>query len=475
MSTPRYEMGLKAALRELLSYKSGVMGLGLLLLLVAISIYTVIAIPYDRAISLWRGEGGIWLDKPRNAAPIWIKYLIGKNLPENIVLDTRVRRVGVVKAVTPIPGTNFKKLYIEFTFNYPYDGFPSEINLFFYAKYNATAPLLRIYWVKPGGEEFKLMDYMLRAPDDILYLSINPEAYRSALRHVVEALGKEPATELPIEVCLFGVEDESMLDVSTARSLKGTYKLIIRGTLFGEDADVDVKAVIYGRVWGLAGTDHLRRDLTIALLWGTPVAMAFGLTASVAVSIIHLIIGTISGYYGGKVDLIIQRLTEIYMVIPFLPFLILLATFYKLTIWLILAVVIVLSIFSPGIKSTRALVMQIREYPYIEAAKAYGASDLRIVFLYIIPKILPPIVPGMIGAIPGYVFLEAGLSILGLGDPYLPTWGKVINDAYTNGALYKGYYYWVLEPSFMLILTALAFAMLGFALDKIVNPRLREL
>ena len=75
---------------------------------------------------------------------------------------------------------------------------------------------------------------------------------------------------------------------------------------------------------------------------------------------------------------------------------------------------------------------------------------------------------------PGYVFLEAGLSFLGLGDPYLPTWGKVINDAYNNGALYKGYYYWVLEPAFMLILTAFAFSFLGFALDKIVNPKLRE-
>ena len=73
------------------------------------------------------------------------------------------------------------------------------------------------------------------------------------------------------------------------------------------------------------------------------------------------------------------------------------------------------------------------------------------------------------------MFLEAALSYLGLGDPYLPTWGKIINDAQTNGALYKGYFYWVLEPSFFLVLTALAFALLGFALDKIVNPKLREM
>jgi peptide/nickel transport system permease protein len=118
--------------------------------------------------------------------------------------------------------------------------------------------------------------------------------------------------------------------------------------------------------------------------------------------------------------------------------------------------------------------MQIKEYPYIEAARTYGASSKRIVFFYIIPKILPPIIPGLIGAVPGYVFLEAALAFLGLGDPRLPTWGKVINDSFTEGALYKGYYYWILEPALMLVLTAFAFSFLGFALDKIVNPKLKE-
>ncbi|MBI4731230.1 MAG: ABC transporter permease, partial [Chloroflexi bacterium] len=75
--------------------------------------------------------------------------------------------------------------------------------------------------------------------------------------------------------------------------------------------------------------------------------------------------------------------------------------------------------------------------------------------------------------IPGYVFLEASLAVLGLGDPVLPTWGKIINDAQANGALYQGLYYWVLEPAVLLMITGLAFAMLGFSLDRIFNPRLR--
>jgi peptide/nickel transport system permease protein len=287
-------------------------------------------------------------------------------------------------------------------------------------------------------------------------------------------LGKAPEVPLPTEYSLFAVEDATMNSTLTAKPLKGTYKLYIEGTLFGEDSDIDAKLIVYGKVYGLAGTDNQRRDLTIALLWGTPIALAFGLTASVMITFIELLLATISGYYGGKVDSVIQRITELYMILPFLPILILISTFYKLDLPVLIVVVIVLSIFGGGIKSTRALVMQIKEYPYIEAARAYGASSKRIVFLYIIPKILPPVIPALIGSVPSYVFLEAALAILGLGIPNLPSWGKVINESFNAGALYKGYYYWVLEPAFMLILTALAFSFLGFALDKIVNPKLRE-
>ncbi len=475
MSSAGMEYSLKGIVKEVVSYKSGLFGILLLTFLVMLSIATIITIPYNKAINLWRGEGGIWLENPKNAKPIWIKYIIGKNLPENIVLDSRkAGTLGVTKAITAIPGTDFKKLYIEYTFNYQYDDFPSEINIFFHAKYSKNAPILKMYIIKPGGIKIDLVDYILNKPDDVFYLSINPTVAQNLYIHTINVVGHDIGEELPVEMALFTVEDQSMANVSTLKVLKGTYKFIIEGTLFGKDSDVDAKLVVYGKVWGWAGTDHMRRDLGIALLWGTPVAMAFGLTASLMITILHLSIATISGYYGGWVDSLIQRLTEIYMIIPFLPFLIMISAFYKLDIWILLGVIIVLSIFGGGIKSTRALVMQIKEYPYIEAAKVYGASNLRIIFLYIIPKILPPVIPGLIGAVPRYVFLEAGLSFLGLGDPYLPTWGKVINDAYTNGALYKGYYYWVLEPAFMLVLTAFAFSFLGFALDKIINPRLRE-
>jgi peptide/nickel transport system permease protein len=162
-------------------------------------------------------------------------------------------------------------------------------------------------------------------------------------------------------------------------------------------------------------------------------------------------------------------------IIPLLPILIMVGTLYNRSIWLMLGMVIVLSIFGLQIKNYRAIFMQVKESPYIDAARAYGAGDMRIIFRYLIPRVLPLVIPAIVTLVPGFVFLEASLAVLGLGDPVLPTWGKLINDANTQGALFNGYYYWILLPSMLLMIAGLAFAMVGFALDRVFNPRLREI
>ena len=224
----------------------------------------------------------------------------------------------------------------------------------------------------------------------------------------------------------------------------------------------------------MAGTDQARRDLVVPLLWGAPIALAFGLIASFGTSIITMVIAAVGTWYGGWVDELIQRLTEINIVLPFISILIMIGTFYSRSIWVILGATILLSIFTGSIKSYRSIFVQVKESMYIEAARAYGASSPRIVFLYLIPRMIPLLIPGLVSSVPAFVFLEASLALLGLGDPVLPTWGKIINDAQANGALYRGYYYWILEPATLLMLTGLGFAMLGFALDRIFNPKLRE-
>jgi peptide/nickel transport system permease protein len=461
MNSSKRSSGFQSALKEVFSYKSALIGVAILLLLICLSIYTVVTIPLPEAIQAWKSSG-TWSKNPRNAQPEWIEVFYGRKLPRTIIVSSK----GINASETSLEdGKQLVSLVLFF--NYDYEDFPPEIIVFFNSSYSEK-PTVDVYWIRPDGEEILLKRHTLRRPDDKLYLS-NDLGLELKLERLVESkIGEKASFPVTVERGLFMEYSKDL------RVLKGRYGIRFESILNAGDT-LDMEVVVYGLVYGLAGTDHLRRPLIIGLLWGAPIAMAFGLTASILTTVLGLLIGTISGWYGGVIDSVIQRATEINAILPFLPILILLTTFYKIDIFIILLSVVLLNIFSLGIKSTRILVMQIKSYSYIEAAQAYGASNLRLILFYVIPKIMPPVVPGMISSVPGFVFLEAALSFLGLGDPFLPTWGKIINDAYSNGALYKGFYYWILEPAFLLILSSVSFALIGMALEKIVNPKLKEL
>lgn len=453
--------GLKSVFNEVLSFKSAIAGIAILLFLIVLSLYTIVTIPLPEAIEAWKSSDA-WSRNPRNAQPEWVEVFYGKKLPRTFTVSLRdadMAKTLLEDGRLDVSGTVY--------FNYDYDDFPSEVIVFFNASYSERFSV-NIYWIRPDGEELFLKKHVLRRPDDRLYLSNDLSLEFKLAEGFEKKLGEKPNFMVTVEKGLFA---EYAKDPSV---LKGRYGIRFEAILKPGDA-LNADIVVYGRVYGIAGTDHLRRPLIIGLLWGAPIAMSFGLASAVLTTTLSLIIGTISGWYGGVVDTVIQRVTEVNAILPFLPVLILLTTFYRIDILIILIAVVVLNIFSLGIKGTRVLVMQIKSYPYIEAAQAYGASNMRLILFYVIPKILPPVVPSMISSVPGFVFLEAALSFLGLGDPFLPTWGKIINDAQSNGAVYKGMYYWILEPAFLLILTSISFALIGMALEKIVNPKLKEL
>ena len=427
-------------LRQLRQYPSAIAGAILIAILVLTSIVTVIAIPYPEAIERWRG-GEVWERNPVNAAPVWVDRLLGGNRPATFAVTPDDDAVGT----EPFPGG--RRVEMPLAFDYEAGAFPSELNLFLSADYEDTAPFVRLSWHTPDGREIPLGSHQVTG-DRRLSISQNWDLQRR--------LGEVP------HVGLFAADLQQPGEV-------------IDAILFEDDAELDAELVVYGQVHGLAGTDHQRRDLMLALLWGTPIALAFGLLATVGTTVTTLIIAAVGVWYRGWVDGLIQRLTEINMILPLLPILVMVGTLYSTSIWAMLGVVIALGVFSAGIKMYRAMLLPIRESPYIEAAQSYGASNARIILRYMIPRVLPVLIPNFVTLIPTFVFLEASLALLGLGDPSLPTWGKILNDAQNQSALYHGFFYWVLEPAALLMLTGLGFAMLGFALDRVFNPRLRSL
>ncbi len=439
--------------QNLLRYPTAILGLVVIALLVVTAIYTVISIPYNEAIRLWRGGEDVWYQNPRYAPPAWFNVFTRRKEPVSFTLKSGE---GVSQKVVDQRDENTSRITITYPFNFQFDDFPQELSLYLKTTYTEKQPFVSIKMITPDGRELRVADFGVNRK--VTYRFSQDEKLKRRLG------GANP------EKGLFADPNQEELV-----PLKGAYQLVLEGVTFEKGSDLSAEFVFYGDVYGLAGTDHQRRDLMVPLLWGAPIALAFGLVAALGTSVLTMVIAAIGAWYAGWVDDLIQRITEINLVLPFLSILIMVGTFYSRSIWTILGVTILLSIFTGSIKGYRAIFLQVKESTYIEAAKAYGANNSRIIIRYLIPRMIPLLIPGLVSAVPAFVFLEASLAVLGLGDPVLPTWGKIINDAQNDGALYKGLYYWMLEPAVLLMFTGLGFAMLGFALDRIFNPRLRGL
>jgi len=443
----------KNSLRDLTRYPSAILGGIIILFLLGVAVYALVTIPYSEAVRLWRGGEDVWYQNPKYAAPTWYNFFSSTKEPVSFAVNTASG--DMTKTITP-NGQDISTVDITYSFDYNYDDFPQEMTIYFTSKFNEKLPFASIIWLTPDGRTVKIANMAVDKKSTYRF-SQDPKLQKSLkTENIMQALFTDPKSENPALI-------------------KGQYQLVITGTTFEQAADIDAQFVLHGSLFGWAGTDKYRRDLMLPLLYGTPTALAFGLLAALGTALLTMTIAAVGTWYGGWVDELIQRITEVNLVLPFLAILIMVGTFYSRSIWLMLGVTILLSIFSGSIKTYRAIFLQSKEASYIEAARAYGASSSRIIFQYLIPRMIPLLIPTLVSSVPGFVFLEASLAVLGLGDPVLPTWGKVIDDAFADGALYRGLYYWVLEPAVLLMFTGLGFAMLGFALDRIFNPRLRDM
>lgn len=444
---------LKNFFRDIAHYPSAVAGSLIILLLVILSIFAIVKIPYAEAIRLWRAGEDVVYQNPKFAAPVWYNWFSRQKQPVSFAVKSGEGEGLMTKTVT-VGEQDTASIEFSYPFDYAYDGYPQDLLLYLNASYQSKQPFASVYLITPDERKIHISDFGVSSRQTFRFSQEEKLLKRLRSEDVMTGLFSIPESD-------------------PAAPLKGTYQLLVQVVTFEKDSDVDIEFVMHGQVFGIAGTDHQRRDLSVSLLWGAPVALAFGLLASLFTAVLTLVIAAIGAWYGGWLDNLIQRITEVNMVLPFYAILIMVGTFYSRKIWVILGVTVALSIFTTTIKSYRSMFMQVKESTYIEAAKAYGANNGRIIFKYLIPRIIPMLIPALVISVPSFVFLEASLAILGLGDPDLPTWGKMIMDAETNGALYKGMYYWILEPAILLMITGLGFAMLGFALDRIFNPKLR--
>ena len=240
-----------------------------------------------------------------------------------------------------------------------------------------------------------------------------------------------------------------------------------------ENSISDSNLIIGGKAFGLMGTDELRRDLAIGLIWGTPLALLIGISVAVGSVVMGLIYGVYAGFKGKMVDESMMRFNDVIYALPALPFLIILAVTISNSIFLMIGFLMIFGWVGIA-KVSRSMALQIKIKGYVEASRMMGQKDSKIVFKHIIPQLLPYAFASIAISVPAAITTEAGLSFLGLGDPTFPTWGQILHDANQYGAAARGLWWWIVPPGLMIAITGLAFVFLGNALDAIVNPKLKR-
>jgi peptide/nickel transport system permease protein len=220
------------------------------------------------------------------------------------------------------------------------------------------------------------------------------------------------------------------------------------------------------------GTDDLGRSVFALTVWGSRVSLLVGFFATLISILIGSVVGIVAGYYGRWTETVLMRLTDWFLVIPFLPLAIVLASLLGRSLVIIIFVIGVTSWPSTA-RIVRAQVLSVKTRPYVERARALGASNWHLATRHILPNVGPIIFANTVLLVAIAILSETTLSFLGLGDPLSISWGTILEAAFNAGAASAGNWWWLVPPGVCIVLVVLAFTMCGYALDEILNPRLR--
>jgi peptide/nickel transport system permease protein len=221
------------------------------------------------------------------------------------------------------------------------------------------------------------------------------------------------------------------------------------------------------------GTDHLGRPVLTQVIWGARISLLVGLAATVLAIVIGSVVGITAGFFGGRIGGILMRVTEWFLVIPFLPLAIALAAVLGPSIRNIILVIGVTSWPSTA-RLIRAQVLTLKERLYVDRSRALGASDAHIMGRHILPNVAPLILANLTLTVPVAILSETTLAFLGLGDPSRASWGKMLQEGFEAGALTQEAWWYYVPPGLGIMLVVLAFTLVGQALEEVLNPKLRE-
>ena len=444
--------------KEFLKSTVGLTGIFILLILIAVSIFAVISIPLD-TFQYWNNPEK-WVSYPKTSVPSWVNLFVAEKIPEHKIFEPE----NIILEQNGVFLTSQ-----QFRFNYIFDDFPNDFMYNYNLEYIGS-PLLEINVIKPDGTYLELISTTLPYATELTSYEQRIFSTDSLLRKNIT---------MQSDFYNFEINDMNTIELIFSNQknqdiLNGDYVFMINVySVEPQNKFLNSQLIVGGKAFGVMGTDELRRDLAIGLLWGTPLALFIGISVSIGSVIAGLIYGVYSGYKGKKTDEVMMRFNDVIYALPALPFLIILAVTISNSIFLMIGFLMIFSWVGIA-KVSRSMSLQIKTRQYVEAAKIMGQKDSKIIFKHIIPQMMPYVFASIAISVPAAITTEAGLSFLGLGDPSFPTWGLILHDANTYGAAAQGFWWWIVPPGLLIAITGLAFVFIGNTLDTIVNPKLKR-
>jgi peptide/nickel transport system permease protein len=438
---------------------SGIVGLAILLGFLVLAIAGPVLVPFPGATERWQ-DIDYWKDNPRAAPPVWTNWFS--------------REKGAVSARLPATFASGGARVDTLSFAYEYRADRPPRDLIFRLK-GAGKVGLSLSAERPDDASAELYRSQTELGADWSRVSVEHDARQGVLA-LVSSVDEFAGSSIDPDgaqatALLFSRVDEDLAD--SPHPLKGSYRFVLRVELLSPEARVEAaELLVSGEVSGVMGTDAAKRDLFTGVVVGIKWALVIGFLTSVITVVVGVLLGVVAAYFGGAVDWALTRLYEYVYLLPVLPFLIVVSAIYKPSIYTLI-VIICLLFWTGPYKPVYSMALQIKEETYVEASRALGSGRLRIIARHVVPILLPYSFAVMALSIPGVIVYEASVSLLGLGDSSIVTWGQILQAALSQGAVINGLWWWVVPPGLMIALMGMAFAFIGSAMDKILHPKLR--
>jgi len=222
----------------------------------------------------------------------------------------------------------------------------------------------------------------------------------------------------------------------------------------------------------LLGLDDGGIDMLTLLIWGARVSLLVGFAASLMAMLIGGTVGILSGYLGGRTDTVLMRITDYFLVIPDVPLMIVAAAIWGQSL-LNIVIIIAVIYWTSTARLIRAQVKSVREQVYVKRARALGAGNIRLIIKHVLPQVTPLLVANTVLTVATAIFAETYIAFLGLGDPSQISWGKLIQNSLSGGAIFSDAWWAIVPPGVCVTLVILACTMVGQSMEDALNPRLK--